>query len=40
MCNLVFVHRAWRARFLDAHQLSQREKAMHFFYLWDNPEFR
>jgi hypothetical protein len=32
--------RAWRAKFLGAQQLSKREKAMHFFYLYDNPDFR
>ena len=32
--------RAWRAKFLGAQQLTKKEKAMHFFYLYDNPDFR
>ena len=25
---------------MKSFELSNREKAYHFFYLWDNPEFR
>merc|ERR1712083_788422 len=32
--------RAWRAKFLQGQQLSKREKAMHMFYLYDNPDYR
>ena len=32
--------REWRAKWLKAQELTPREKAFHFFYLWDNPEFR
>ena len=32
--------RAWRKKFLDAHQLSKREQAMHYFYLHDNPDYK
>ena len=34
------IDREWRKRWLKAQELTPREKAYHFFYLWDNPEFR
>jgi len=34
------VDREWRAKWLKAQELSKREKAFHFYYLWDNPDFR
>ena len=34
------IDREWRKKWLKAQELSPREKAYHFFYLWDNPEFR
>eukprot|EP00088_Acartia_fossae_P040895 TRINITY_DN42641_c0_g1_i1.p1 TRINITY_DN42641_c0_g1~~TRINITY_DN42641_c0_g1_i1.p1 ORF type:complete len:195 (+),score=38.34 TRINITY_DN42641_c0_g1_i1:35-619(+) len=34
------IDRQWRQKWLKAQELTAREKAYHFFYLWDNPEFR
>eukprot|EP00092_Neocalanus_flemingeri_P015873 GFUD01017185.1.p1 GENE.GFUD01017185.1~~GFUD01017185.1.p1 ORF type:complete len:214 (+),score=43.36 GFUD01017185.1:56-643(+) len=34
------VDRQWRAKWLKAQELSKREKAFHFYYLWDNADFR
>merc|ERR1712106_734400 len=33
------VDRQWRKRFMDTQKLSAKEKSMHFYYLWDNPDF-
>ena len=32
--------RAYRAKYLKMHEVTARDQAYHFFYLWDNPEFR
>merc|ERR1712059_42066 len=34
------VDREWRKKWLKAHELSVKEKSMHFYYLYDNPEFQ
>ena len=34
------VDRAYRARYLQARQISPKDQSYHFFHLWDNPEFR
>ena len=38
--NLLNLCRQWRAKWLKAQELTAREKAYHFFYLWDHPDFR
>ena len=35
-----FPLRQWRAKWLKAQELSKREKAFHFYYLYDNPDYR
>ena len=32
--------RQWRQKWLKAQELTAKEKAYHFFYLWDHPDFR
>ena len=34
------IDRVYRDKFLQAHKMTERERAYHFFYLWDNPDFR
>merc|ERR1712013_117520 len=34
------IDREWRQKWLKAQQLTKREKAFHFYYIWDNPDFR
>merc|ERR1712025_651077 len=34
------IDREWRKKWLKAQELTAREKAYHFFYHWDNPDFR
>nr|ALS04671.1 lethal 35Di [Pseudodiaptomus poplesia] len=34
------VDREFRHKWLKAQELTAKEKAYHFFYLWDNPEYR
>ena len=38
---LIFIFdREWRKKWLKAQELTAREKAYHFFYHWENPDFR
>ena len=40
MILILIFDREWRKKWLKAQELTAREKAYHFFYHWENPDFR